>query len=178
MGTAYLLMTQVGTPMAPGAHPAAMIEEVTSREGPAGAEALGLTGTLTGGESPLIFLNFPPISFRSRGGEGGGVNPGNNLHVSSLSHRVDTRDLEAAFAKIGRVSLDLLTLKTLALKQVVPIGQKGICYVRSVYPRVPRFRVRDYGDGRGGRCCHYRSSWHRPHGQGNQCRKGVYRCRM
>ncbi|OCH92977.1 hypothetical protein OBBRIDRAFT_725766, partial [Obba rivulosa] len=30
-------------------------------------------------------------------------NPGNNLHVSSLSHRVDTRDLEAAFAKIGRV---------------------------------------------------------------------------
>ncbi|KAH7926872.1 RNA-binding domain-containing protein [Leucogyrophana mollusca] len=38
------------------------------------------------------------------GGEGGGGhNPGNNLHVSSLSHRVDTRDLEQAFAKIGRV---------------------------------------------------------------------------
>ncbi|KAJ6617618.1 hypothetical protein B0H10DRAFT_2032254 [Mycena sp. CBHHK59/15] len=32
-----------------------------------------------------------------------GHNPGNNLHVSSLSHKVDTRDLEAAFAKIGRV---------------------------------------------------------------------------
>ena len=32
------------------------------------------------------------------------VNPGNNLHVSGLSHKVDTRDLEAAFAKIGRVS--------------------------------------------------------------------------
>jgi len=30
-------------------------------------------------------------------------NPGNNLHVSGLSSRVDTRDLEAAFAKIGRV---------------------------------------------------------------------------
>jgi hypothetical protein len=30
-------------------------------------------------------------------------NPGNNLHVSGLSHKVDTRDLEAAFAKIGRV---------------------------------------------------------------------------
>ncbi|KAF9495634.1 RNA-binding domain-containing protein [Pleurotus eryngii] len=30
-------------------------------------------------------------------------NPGNNLHVSGLSHRIDTRDLEAAFAKIGRV---------------------------------------------------------------------------
>jgi len=32
-----------------------------------------------------------------------GQNPGNNLHVSGLSSRVDTRDLEAAFAKIGRV---------------------------------------------------------------------------
>ncbi|KAG9308962.1 hypothetical protein JVU11DRAFT_11264 [Chiua virens] len=35
--------------------------------------------------------------------EGGGLNPGNNLHVSGLSHRVDTRDLEQTFAKIGRV---------------------------------------------------------------------------
>ena len=35
-----------------------------------------------------------------------GVNPGNNLHVSGLSHRVDTRDLEALFAKIGRVRGD------------------------------------------------------------------------
>ncbi|KAG5724380.1 hypothetical protein E4T56_gene16082 [Termitomyces sp. T112] len=32
-----------------------------------------------------------------------GTNPGNNLHVSGLNHRVDTRVLEAAFAKIGRV---------------------------------------------------------------------------
>ncbi|EKM48719.1 uncharacterized protein PHACADRAFT_266187 [Phanerochaete carnosa HHB-10118-sp] len=39
---------------------------------------------------------------RGRGDEGG-QNPGNNLHVSSLSSRVDTRDLEQAFAKIGRV---------------------------------------------------------------------------
>ncbi|KAJ7199439.1 hypothetical protein GGX14DRAFT_325221, partial [Mycena pura] len=30
-------------------------------------------------------------------------NPGNNLHVSGLSHKIDTRDLESAFAKIGRV---------------------------------------------------------------------------
>ncbi|KAF8129407.1 hypothetical protein K438DRAFT_1644752, partial [Mycena galopus ATCC 62051] len=30
-------------------------------------------------------------------------NPGNNLHVSGLGHKIDTRDLEAAFAKIGRV---------------------------------------------------------------------------
>ncbi|KAI0275214.1 hypothetical protein BC834DRAFT_840103 [Gloeopeniophorella convolvens] len=33
-----------------------------------------------------------------------GQNPGNNLHVSGLNSRVDTRDLEAAFAKIGRAS--------------------------------------------------------------------------
>ncbi|KAG6852385.1 hypothetical protein C0991_012536 [Blastosporella zonata] len=32
-----------------------------------------------------------------------GNNPGNNLHVSGLSHKIDTRSLEAAFAKIGRV---------------------------------------------------------------------------
>jgi len=32
-----------------------------------------------------------------------GQNPGNNLHVSGLSHKVDTRDLEASFAKVGRV---------------------------------------------------------------------------
>ncbi|KAJ3841452.1 hypothetical protein EV361DRAFT_756576, partial [Lentinula raphanica] len=31
-------------------------------------------------------------------------NPGNNLHVSGLSHKVDSRDLESAFAKVGRVS--------------------------------------------------------------------------
>lgn len=43
-------------------------------------------------------------NIRRRGGDSGGHNPGNNLHVSNLSHRVDTRDLEAAFAKIGRVS--------------------------------------------------------------------------
>ncbi|EGO05383.1 hypothetical protein SERLA73DRAFT_157931 [Serpula lacrymans var. lacrymans S7.3] len=41
-------------------------------------------------------------SERGRGGDGR-HNPGNNLHVSGLSHKVDTRDLEQAFAKIGRV---------------------------------------------------------------------------
>lgn len=41
---------------------------------------------------------------RGGGRNGGGTNnPGNNLHVSGLSHRVDTRDLEQIFAKIGRV---------------------------------------------------------------------------
>ncbi|CAK5275426.1 unnamed protein product [Mycena citricolor] len=40
---------------------------------------------------------------RSPARESAGQNPGNNLHVSGLSHRLETRDLEAAFAKIGRV---------------------------------------------------------------------------
>ncbi|KAJ7738852.1 hypothetical protein DFH07DRAFT_752376 [Mycena maculata] len=47
----------------------------------------------------LLFLSptcAPPNSYSSH-------NPGNNLHVSGLSHKIDTRDLEAAFAKIGRV---------------------------------------------------------------------------
>lgn len=50
---------------------------------------------------PFTSLTFNDSSSR----DGGGQNPGNNLHVSGLSSRVDTRDLEAAFAKIGRVSL-------------------------------------------------------------------------
>jgi len=64
-----------------------------------------------GGRSPRERGGDPPRrSSRSRspgrsGGRDGeaGHNPGNNLHVSGLSHKVDTRDLEAAFAKIGRV---------------------------------------------------------------------------
>ncbi|KDQ15586.1 hypothetical protein BOTBODRAFT_108308 [Botryobasidium botryosum FD-172 SS1] len=33
----------------------------------------------------------------------GGVNPGNNLHVSGLSSRVDSRELETLFSKCGKV---------------------------------------------------------------------------
>ncbi|KAI4517927.1 RNA-binding domain-containing protein [Schizophyllum commune Loenen D] len=41
---------------------------------------------------------------RDQGGRGDGrTNPGNNLHVSGLSHKIDTRDLEAAFKEFGRV---------------------------------------------------------------------------
>ncbi|KAI8990500.1 hypothetical protein BD414DRAFT_521716 [Trametes punicea] len=40
---------------------------------------------------------------RNADNDDGGNNPGNNLHVSGLSHKVDTRDLEQAFAKVGRV---------------------------------------------------------------------------
>lgn len=44
---------------------------------------------------------FLHCSVRSRGD--GRTNPGNNLHVSGLSHKIDTRDLEAAFKEFGRV---------------------------------------------------------------------------
>ncbi|KAH0837790.1 hypothetical protein J3R83DRAFT_5970 [Lanmaoa asiatica] len=68
----------------------------------------------TGGRSPGRDRGgeLPRRSSRSRspgrddrggGRDGGGHNPGNNLHVSGLSHKVDTRDLEQTFAKIGRV---------------------------------------------------------------------------
>jgi len=52
-------------------------------------------------------INFPdPVySYQrsSRPSSPGNHNPGNNLHVSGLSHRVDSRDLETHFAAIGRV---------------------------------------------------------------------------
>ncbi|KAF5344473.1 hypothetical protein D9758_014142 [Tetrapyrgos nigripes] len=41
---------------------------------------------------------------RDRGRSEESNNPGNNLHVSGLSYKVDSRDLESAFAKIGRVA--------------------------------------------------------------------------
>jgi len=63
-----------------------------------------------GGRSPRDRGDPPRRSSRSRspgrddrGRNEVGHNPGNNLHVSGLSHKVDTRDLEGAFAKIGRV---------------------------------------------------------------------------
>jgi transformer-2 protein len=40
----------------------------------------------------------------------GGINPGNNLHVSGLSSRVDNRELETLFSKMGKV--DLLSFAT------------------------------------------------------------------
>ncbi|OBZ79801.1 Serine/arginine-rich splicing factor SR45a [Grifola frondosa] len=66
-------------------------------------------GWSNGNRSPPRGVEPPRRSSRSRsparGGDRGegGQNPGNNLHVSSLSHRVDTRELEQAFAKVGRV---------------------------------------------------------------------------
>lgn len=54
---------------------------------------------LTLGKSPSI-----DDSTRRSGTEPDADNPGNNLHVSGLHSRVDNRELESAFAKVGRVS--------------------------------------------------------------------------
>ncbi|KAG8829740.1 hypothetical protein FRC17_006132 [Serendipita sp. 399] len=40
---------------------------------------------------------------RDGGQDGVNTNPGNNLHVSGLSSRIDSRELEAIFAKVGKV---------------------------------------------------------------------------
>ncbi|KAG8686263.1 hypothetical protein FRC11_009239, partial [Ceratobasidium sp. 423] len=41
---------------------------------------------------------------RPNAGGGGGANPGNNIHVSGLSSRVDNRMLDEAFGKYGKVA--------------------------------------------------------------------------
>jgi len=40
---------------------------------------------------------------KPNGSVDGGSNPGNNLHISGLSSRVDSRELEAIFSKVGKV---------------------------------------------------------------------------
>jgi len=50
-----------------------------------------------------IFAELSRYFSRGGGGGGEGNNPGNNLHVSGLGHKIDNRDLEAAFGKYGRV---------------------------------------------------------------------------
>jgi len=47
----------------------------------------------------VVFINRKYINRRGEVG----ANPGNNLHVSGLGHKIDNRDLEAAFGKFGRV---------------------------------------------------------------------------
>ena len=83
-------------------HPVGMTV-VTDLGAQAGVEALGPKGKVNGGE--FCHATFELCrSYVSRS------NPGNNLHVSGLNHRVDTRALEAAFAKIGRVCCNALLL--------------------------------------------------------------------
>ncbi len=48
---------------------------------------------------------YSTVDVLARSRSDGGQNPGNNLHVSGLSLKVDMRELETAFAKIGRVRI-------------------------------------------------------------------------
>jgi hypothetical protein len=79
---------------------------VMAEEGdPAGAGAQGVAAAEVEAEAEgTFFIPFqamialmPLVSGRD--------NPGNNLHVSGLTHKVDNRDLETAFAKVGRVRI-------------------------------------------------------------------------
>lgn len=87
----------------------------------------GDRGDRGGGYASLLYSASQKLTvpFHSRGGDrndDGGTNPGNNLHVAGLSHKVDSTDLEAAFSKIGRVrvllnfSLVLLLIVFVALQ--------------------------------------------------------------
>lgn len=84
------------------------LEETFPPGGPgAGAPLLGRA--VTGGKFLFHFAAhlYAINCFHSRNDTPQNQNPGNNLHVSGLSSKVDTRDLEAAFAKVGRVSFAL-----------------------------------------------------------------------
>ena len=76
----------------------------SSRSAAAAAAALGLAERIEGIVSCQIIVGGDDADENFRRDAPGSNNPGNNLHVSGLSHRVDTRDLEQAFAKVGRVS--------------------------------------------------------------------------
>jgi hypothetical protein len=83
--------------------PQVAVVAVICRDVQVGAGVLDVAMVMTVGMCTFCLLPTARCSnhLSSRDGQ---QNPGNNLHVSGLSSRVDTRDLEAAFAKIGRVS--------------------------------------------------------------------------
>lgn len=55
------------------------------------------------------------------------INPGNNLHVSGLAHKVDNRELENAFSKYGKVGH--VTSYFVWYLQFVYEGRPGCHYV-------------------------------------------------
>ena len=80
------------------------LQAVTHPDVRAGAAALPeKEGTLC--HSIIITLIYGSTHRRAEAN-----NPGNNLHVSGLSKQVDTRELEQAFAKVGRVRISFSSL--------------------------------------------------------------------
>lgn len=65
-------------------------------------EKIKVMGELT---FQLLFYKLLSLCCRA---EGGGTNPGNNLHVSGLSSKIDSRELESIFAKIGKVRIVII----------------------------------------------------------------------
>jgi hypothetical protein len=80
--------------MMPGANRPMTADEM----GGVAAGARGVAGTLVAGKH-WFFVLFQILIRVIRESS----NPGNNLHVSGLAHKVDNRDLELAFGKYGRV---------------------------------------------------------------------------
>ncbi|KAF7342513.1 RNA-binding domain-containing protein [Mycena venus] len=55
-------------------------------------------------------------------------NPGNNLHVSGLSQKIDSRDLEEAFGKMGRVHFALPCCLPLPIAVVLQVQKESVMY--------------------------------------------------
>jgi hypothetical protein len=143
------------------------IAEASPLEGQAGVGAPVLPARASEGEYLYLYLRIGHSLLNDLGSH----NPGNNLHVSGLSHKVDTRDLEAAFAKIGRVSHPRCLPRFRFLSFLA--GQEGLRHVRSPYTRIAWVWVRDYGDCGGGRSRCHRPEHNRPYGQSDERRKGA-----
>src|SRR5258706_6123519 len=101
----------------------------------------------------------------------GGSNPGNNLHISGLSSRVDSRELEAIFNKVGKVRLLHDSTKSLFFN-FYPTGQKSIGHVRPPHARLTRVWVCNDGDTRRRRSGHPAAQRDRARWQGYHRRKG------
>lgn len=68
--------------------------------------------------------------------DGGGNNPGNNLHVSGLAHKIDNRELEEAFAKFGKVTRPPVCCNPHKQNNNTPPRPGGPCsnHVRPAHP--------------------------------------------
>lgn len=66
-----------------------------------GVEVQDVTVMAEGKSIQHSCIRYITLMYGSRGD--GSQNPGNNLHVSGLSLKIDNRELEALFAKVGRV---------------------------------------------------------------------------
>lgn len=96
-----LLLVEVGETDITGGAPGVEVLVPVRTTGTAMAKAgMGETSDFHPHHIVNVVRNAVP---QSRGPEQGN-NPGNNLHVSGLSSKVDNKDLELLFGKFGKVS--------------------------------------------------------------------------